>query len=139
MIQVTAEIALDEDELEFDYVRASGPGGQNINKVATAVQLRFNLGGSSALPESVRQRLGRLAGRRLNADGILQIEARRFRTQEQNRQDALDRLVNLIRAAALPPRPRRPTRPSAASRQRRLEAKKRRSTVKRLRRSPETE
>jgi ribosome-associated protein len=135
MIPITNTLAIDENEIQEEFIRASGPGGQNVNKVATAVQLRFDVAHSPSLPEEVRQRLIRLAGKRLTAEGMLVIEARRFRTQEQNRQDALDRLVALIRRAAEKPKPRRPTRPTAASRQHRLAGKRRRSETKRLRRS----
>lgn len=134
MIQVTPRIAIDERELEESFVRASGPGGQNVNKVASAVQLRFDVKGSPSLPEPVRERLMRLAGRRLTQEGVLVITAQRFRTQERNREDALERLLALIREAATPPAPpRRPTRPTLGSQKRRLESKARRSAVKTLR------
>ncbi len=136
MIEVTSRIAIDEGEIEEHFIRASGPGGQNVNAVATAVQLRFDVAGSPSLPEGVRARLATLAGRRLNRDGVLVIEARRYRTQERNRRDALDRLIALIRRAAEPERPRRKTRPSKAAKQARLEAKKQRGDPKRRRREP---
>lgn len=135
MLPITPSLAIREEEIVLDFVRADGPGGQNINKVATAVQLRFDVRNSPSLPEEVKGRLLRLAGRRVTRDGVLIIEAKRFRTQEQNRDDALQRLAGLIRRAAALPRPRRPTRPGAAARARRLEAKKRRSAIKRLRQS----
>jgi ribosome-associated protein len=135
MIPVTDDIVLDEREIEESFVRASGPGGQNVNKVASAVQLRFDVAGSPSLPEPVRARLKTLAGKRLTQDGVIVITAQRFRSQEQNRQDALDRLVELIRRAAVRPRPRRKTRPTLASKQRRLESKSRRSRIKSLRTS----
>ncbi|MBU0513621.1 MAG: aminoacyl-tRNA hydrolase [Proteobacteria bacterium] len=135
MIGITPTIELDERELEFDFVRASGPGGQNVNKVATAVQLRFDAANSPSLAEDVRRRLVVLGGKRVNREGVLIIDARRQRTQERNRQEAIDRLVELIRRAATPPKKRRPTAPSAAARQRRLRQKRRRADIKRLRRT----
>jgi ribosome-associated protein len=133
MIHITRSVAIDERELQEQFIRASGPGGQNVNKVATAVQLRFDARRSPSLPEAVRARLMTLAGRRMTADGVLVIDARRFRTQERNRQDALARLVELVRRAAEQPKPRRKTRPTLASRERRLETKRRRSDTKRAR------
>ncbi len=138
-IPIAPDLTLDPDELEFRFVRASGPGGQNVNKVATAVQLRFDAAGSPSLSEAVRLRLMRLAGKRLTVEGQIVIEARRHRTQEQNRQDAVDRLVALIRQAMAAPRPRRGTRPTAASRERRLAAKRRRSRIKEGRGQPGNE
>ena len=131
MIRVTNDIALGEDEIVEQFIRSSGPGGQNVNKVATAVQLRFDVARSPNLPGPVRERLKRLAGRRLTGDGVLIIDARRHRTREQNRRDALDRLVALVRKAAIAPTPRKATRPTAASRRRRLEGKQRRGILKR--------
>ena len=133
MIEVTPEIALDERELTERFVRASGPGGQNVNKVSTAVQLRFDARHSPSLPDDVRARLERLAGGQMTSDGEIVITAQRFRTQERNRQDALDRLIALIRRAAQPPTPRTATKPTRASRQRRLDAKRRRGITKVLR------
>ncbi|MGB8547255.1 MAG: alternative ribosome rescue aminoacyl-tRNA hydrolase ArfB [Xanthobacteraceae bacterium] len=133
MIRITDHIAIDESELTETFVRASGPGGQNVNKLATAVQLRFDVRHSPSLPADVRARLAALVGRRLTRDGVLVIIAQRHRTQERNREDARTRLIELIRQAAVPPKRRRPTRPTAASRERRIESKKRRSGVKRLR------
>jgi ribosome-associated protein len=133
VIQVTEGIAIDERELEERFVRAPGPGGQHVNKVSTAVELRFDVAGSQTLPEAVRLRLARLAGRRLSDEGILTIEAHRFRTQERNRRDALDRLIALIQRAAVEPKPRTPTRPTRASKERRLEGKSRRARTKGLR------
>ena len=135
MIPVTDAIALDEREIEESFVRASGPGGQNVNKVASAVQLRFDVRRSPSLPNEVAVRLMKLAGRRLTQDGVLVITAQRFRSQEQNRQDALDRLVALIRQAAVRPTPRRKTKPTLASKERRLEGKSRRAQIKSLRTS----
>jgi ribosome-associated protein len=133
VIRVTDQISIDEREIEESFIRASGPGGQNVNKLATAVQLRFDVRRSPALPGDTRERLARLAGKRLTKDGVLIITAQRHRTQERNREDALARLLGLIRRAAQRPPARRPTRPTAASRERRLDAKKRRSGLKSLR------
>lgn len=123
-------------EVSFDYYRSSGPGGQNVNKVSTAVRLRFNLRGSRLLPESVKSRLAVLAGNRLTIDGVLVIEAQRHRTQEGNRRDALERLGELVERSWRPPAPRRATKPSRAARQRRLDEKKGRGTTKRQRARP---
>lgn len=133
MIHVNKDISIDEREIKLDFIRASGPGGQNVNKVASAVQLRFDVHNTRALPESVRRRLSRLAKNSINEDGILIIEAKRFRTQHRNREDALERLVALIQKAAVRPKKRIKTKPSAASRQRMHERKRRRSLRKRLR------
>src|SRR5438132_3559873 len=133
MIAIDDNLTLDESEISESFIRASGPGGQNVNKVASAVQLRFDVRRSPSLPEPVRARLERLGGRRVSQDGVLVITAQRFRSQERNRADAQERLVALIRRAATPPTPRRPTRPSAASRRERLAAKARRARLKRER------
>jgi len=134
MIRVTDTIVLDENELRERFFRSSGPGGQNVNKVATAVRLLFNVRNSRSLPDEVRDRLVRSEGKRMTGGGVLVIEARRFRTQERNRKDARDRLVGMIRKAALPVTPRRKSSPTAKSRERRLEEKRRRSSVKQTRR-----
>ena len=136
MIRVTASISLDESELIERFVRASGPGGQNVNKVSSAVELRFDVARSPALTEPVRQRLAKLAGRRLTQDGVLVLSADRFRTQERNREDARERLFALIREAAVPPKPRRKTRPTLASKKRRVEGKVKRGGVKQMRQKP---
>lgn len=135
MIRVTARISLDPREIETSFIRASGPGGQNVNKVATAVQIRFDVRNSPALSDDVRQRLEKLAGSRLTNEGVLVLTAQQHRSQERNREDALDRLLVLIREAAIVPKARRATRPTLGSKKRRLESKGKRSEVKNLRRS----
>jgi ribosome-associated protein len=139
VIQVTRSLTLDESELEERFIRSGGPGGQNVNKLATAVQLRFDVRRSPSLPEAVRARLERLAGRRLTLDGVLVITAQRFRTQEQNRQDARERLLALIAEASIPEKPRRATKPTYASRLRRVDTKRRRSGIKAARGKPGAE
>ena len=134
MLEITPSIKIDERELQLEFVRASGPGGQNVNKVATAVQLRFDVRGSS-LPEEVKDRLSKLAGKRVTNEGMLLIEARKFRTQEQNRDDAIQRFVELVRKAALRPKPRTRTKPTQAAKEKRLRAKKERGEIKKIRQS----
>ena len=140
MLTITENIAIAEDELTESFIRASGPGGQNVNKVATAVELRFDVRRSPSLPDDVRQRLERLAGRRLTSEGVVIIRAERFRTQERNRADARDRLINLVRRAAVVPKPRVKTKLSRAVKQRRLDAKTHRGRLKQTRQvTPDTE
>lgn len=134
MIEVTPDLSINENDLSFDFIRSSGPGGQNVNKVASGVQLRYRLAAASTLPEEVKQRLYRIARNRITEEGVLIIEAKRYRTQEQNREDALARLVALIYQATQKPKPRRKTRPSAASQAERIDEKKRRGAIKRSRR-----
>jgi ribosome-associated protein len=133
MIEISPSIQLDESELQFTFIRAAGPGGQNVNKVATSAQLRFDVARSQSLPEDVKQRLVRLGGSRMTDDGVLNIEARRYRTQEQNRTDAIERLITLIQKSSRAPEPRHATRPTHASQVRRVEGKKKRGDVKRNR------
>jgi ribosome-associated protein len=135
MIRITPAISIDEDELSEAFVRSSGPGGQNVNKVSTAVELRFDVARSPSLPEPVKTRLIKLGGHRMTKDGVLIIQADRFRTQEANRKDARDRLVELIKAATIVPKKRIKTKPTRASKERRVEGKKKRSTVKKMRQS----
>ena len=132
MIEITPSLSVDERELTFEYIRASGPGGQNVNKVATAVQLRFDVS-TSSLPEDVKQRLRHLAGKRVTSDSVLVIEAKRFRTQEQNRFDAMERFIELVKKASVKPKARKKTKPTAASKEKRLQSKKQRGRIKQVR------
>lgn len=134
MIAITPAIALSENEIKFRFVRASGPGGQNVNKVSSAVELYFDLLRSPSLTDDIKQRLQKLAGKRVSSDGILLIEAQRFRTQILNRKDAIARLIALIQAAAIPPKSRTPTRPSRSQREKRLTVKRQSSQIKQTRR-----
>jgi ribosome-associated protein len=134
MISVTTDIVIDEAEISMDFVRSSGPGGQNVNKVSTAVQLRFDVRNTPSLPVEIRERLIRQAGRRVTTEGVLIIQAARFRTQERNRQDAVDRLIELVRRAAEKPKHRVKTRPTLASKERQLTQKRRRGRIKKMRR-----
>jgi ribosome-associated protein len=134
MIDVTSSVKIDESELQLDYIRASGPGGQNVNKVSSAVQLRFDVRASPNLAAEVKERLARLAGSRMTLEGVLIIEAKRYRSQEQNRLDAINRLVVLIQKALEKPEIRRKTRPSLSARVARVDAKKRKGAIKRTRR-----
>ena len=134
MIQVTETLFIDDSDIEFDFVRSSGPGGQHVNKASTAVQLRFNVRQSDTLSEEVRDRLKRIAGKKMTEDGILIIKANRFRSQDKNRKDAMARLIEMLQQATVKPRPRRKTRPSRTAKERRISAKKKRSEIKRWRR-----
>jgi ribosome-associated protein len=134
MIEITPNLHLSDDEVQMDYVRASGPGGQNVNKVSTSVHLRFDVRASPSLQPDVKERLIKLAGNRVTDEGVLLIEARQYRTQEQNRYDAIQRLVQLVRAALVRPKIRRPTRPTATAKAARVGAKKRHGEIKRTRR-----
>jgi ribosome-associated protein len=137
MIEITPSIQIGDEEVEFTFIRSPGPGGQNINKVSSAVQLRFNVHSTTSIPQDVKQRLVKLAGRRLTSEGVLIIEARQYRSQERNRQAAMERLVRLIQQACEPPKPRHKTKPTHAAIMRRLESKRKRSEIKRMRHDAE--
>lgn len=134
MIEITPALSIDENEIQYDFVRSSGPGGQNVNKVSTAVQLRFDVAASPSLTEEIKSRLIQIAGSRMTTEGVLLIDAHQYRTQEQNRADAQLRLVDLLRQAAAKPKPRKKTRPSASAKAQRLDEKRQRSEIKRMRR-----
>jgi len=134
MVKITSSIQINDEEIELNFIRSPGPGGQNVNKVSSAVQLRFNVQSSASIPQDVKQRLIKLAGKRLSSEGVLIIEARQYRSQERNRQAAMERLEKLIQQACQPPRPRHKTRPSRAAILRRLETKRKRGEIKRMRR-----
>ena len=134
MIEITPSVQIGDEEIELVFIRSPGPGGQNVNKVSSAVQLRFNVQGSASIPLDLKQRLIKLEGRRLTSEGVLIIEARQYRSQERNRQAALERLVRLIQQACEPPKPRHKTKPTRASTLRRLESKRKRGEIKRIRR-----
>jgi len=133
MIKITPSIKINDEEIELNFIRSPGPGGQNVNKVSSTVQLRFNVQGSPSIPQDVKQRLIKLAGKRLSSEGVLIIEARQYRSQDRNRQAALERLVRLVQQVCVPPKPRHKTRPSHAAILRRLETKRKRSEIKRMR------
>ncbi len=135
MLEITPNLSIDERELSFEFIRASGPGGQNVNKVATAVQLRFDVARSPSLSDAVKVRLVKLAGRRVTSDGVLVIEAKKYRSQEQNRFDAIQRFSELVRKATEKPKPRRKTKPTRAAKEERLKGKKKRGEIKRDRQS----
>ena len=135
MIPITDTLCINENEIQLDFIRASGPGGQHVNKVSTAVQLRFDVRQSDSLTDEIRRRLIRIAGKKMTEEGVLVIKAQRFRSQDKNRKDAIDRLAELIRKAAAKPKPRHQTRPSPAVRERRLSLKKKRSEIKHQRRA----
>lgn len=135
MIEITPSLSIDEAEIQVDLIRSSGPGGQNVNKVATAVQLRFDVLHSPSLPDDVKERLIRIAGNRITSEGVLVLDARRFRSQERNRLDSIRRLINLVQKALVKPKVRKPTQPSLAAKEARINEKKKRGEIKRIRHS----